>query len=161
MAIVFQDHHVIILIDKAILVLTREQFIEVLSAAGAGVAGEMRQRGGPRVRDRHRPPGMPPELAGRLVTLFEQHFGVTLRKLMDPQTGQPYVDMAQVCEILGLDVEEERARILADPVLGEGLAIFEPEETRQPPMTPADLQAHAIGICNPDTCRFCQGAQGD
>jgi hypothetical protein len=30
MAIVLQDHHVIILIDKAILVLTREQFIEVL-----------------------------------------------------------------------------------------------------------------------------------
>jgi hypothetical protein len=104
---------------------------------------------------------MPPELAGHLITLFEQYFGVTLRKMKDPQTGQEYVDMAQVCEILGLDVEEERARILADPVLGEGLMIFEPEETRQSPMTPADLQAHQIGLCNPATCRFCQETQGD
>jgi hypothetical protein len=113
------------------------------------------------VKDRHRAPEMPPELAGRLVTLFEQHFGVAPRKLKDPQTGQEYVDMAHVCEILGLDVEEECARILADPELGKGLAVFEPEGTRQPPMAPADLQAHGIGICNPDTCRFCRAAEGD
>lgn len=113
------------------------------------------------MKHRKRPNELPPELTGHRVTLFKQHFGVTLRKIKDPRTGQEYVDMAQVCEILGLDVEEERARILADPILGEGLAIFEPEETRQPPMTPADLKAHQIGLCNPDTCRFCRAAQGD
>ncbi len=100
------------------------------------------------MKDQRLPEELPPELAGRLVDLFEQHFGVTLRTCKDPQTGQEYVDMAQVCDILGLDVEDEYARLLADPKLGEDVAIFAPE--------PADLQAHQIGICNPETCRFCR-----
>jgi len=79
------------------------------------------------VNDRPGPPEMPLKLAGYSVTLFEQYFGVSLRKIKDPETGQQYIDMAQVCEILGLDVEEERARLLADPVLGEGLAVVELE----------------------------------
>ncbi|HSF30438.1 MAG TPA: hypothetical protein VLK82_08215 [Candidatus Tectomicrobia bacterium] len=63
--------------------------------------------------------------------------------------------MAQVCEVLELDVDETRAQILAD--LGypsDALAIVEPEPV--PPMVPADLQAHQIGICNPETCRWCR-----
>jgi hypothetical protein len=104
------------------------------------------------------PEDMPPKLTGHLIRLFEQHFGRTLRKIKDPQTAQEYVDMAQVCDILGLDVEDERAKLLADPVLGESVAVFEPGATRPPLMEPADMQAHRIGICNPNTCGFCRTA---
>jgi hypothetical protein len=83
------------------------------------------------VNNRHRPLEMPPELAGHLVTLFEQYFGVTLRTIKDPQAGKKYVDIGEVCEILGLDVEEERARLLADPVLGKSLVIVEPDSAPQ------------------------------
>jgi len=113
------------------------------------------------MKDGRLPKEMPPELRGQLLTLFEKFFGVTLRKIRDPQTGHEYVDMAQVCEILGLDAEEERAQLLADPVLGEGLAIFEPKAARPMPMEPADLQAHRIGLCNPDMCRFCRAKGGE
>jgi hypothetical protein len=95
---------------------------------------------------------MPQALEERLVEMVEQHFGVELRKLKDPATGREYVEMAQVCEILGLDLDEQRAELLADPVVGEGLVTVETEAPRPEPMEPADLQAHKIGICNPDTC---------
>ena len=104
---------------------------------------------------RYLPKEMPPELTGHLLTMFEQHFGVTLEKVKDPQTGQEYVNLAQVCEILGLDPAEQQAQLLADPVLGDGVVIVEPDASRPPPMEPADLQAHRSGICNSATCRFC------
>ncbi len=95
---------------------------------------------------KHLPKDMPPELMGHLFKMFEQHFGVTLRKLWDPETGKEYVDLAQVCEVLELDLDKARAQILADPEYpSDALAIVEPEPV--PPMVPADLQAHQIGIC--------------
>jgi hypothetical protein len=109
-----RDEFYIVNAPKCVLVLTKAKFLQALRRRGmaatagdarakaSGVAGEMRQSEGPHMRDRDRPPDMPPELAGHLITLFEQHFRVTLRKMKDPRTGREYVDLRQVCETLGL-----------------------------------------------------------
>jgi hypothetical protein len=113
------------------------------------------RRGGTMGRE-YLPKDLPLELTGKLFGLFEQHFGVTLRRLKDPQTGAEYVDLSQVCEVLGLDVDEERAKLLADPAYpADSLVIVEPPPP-PPPMDPADWQAHQIGICLPETCRWCR-----
>jgi hypothetical protein len=72
------------------------------------------------------PDDMPPELAGKLFDMLDQHFGVTLRRVRDPETGLEYVDMAQICDVLGLDASDEFAKMLTDPVLGAHVAIVEP-----------------------------------
>jgi hypothetical protein len=95
------------------------------------------------------PKDMLPELLGHLVKMFEQHFCVTLQKIRDPKTGQEYVNLWQVCEVLEHDVEGARAQLLADPVTSDGVVIFDPDATQPPPMTRADLEAHPIGLCKP------------
>jgi hypothetical protein len=102
------------------------------------------------------PKDRPPDLTRPCVTRFPQHFDVELRKIKEPATGQAYVDLAQLCEMLGLDLDEQRAQRLADPVLGEGVVLVEVDAPRPDTREPADLQAHNIGICTPDTCRFCR-----
>ena len=44
----------------------------------------------------------------------------------DPSTGQPVVDVRQVCEQLGLDPEREVSKGMSDPVLSTGLVIVDP-----------------------------------
>jgi len=35
------------------------------------------------------------------------------------EDGKRYIDIKQVCEFLGLDYEQERHKLLTDPLLGE------------------------------------------
>jgi hypothetical protein len=83
------------------------------------------------MRHEQLPDDMPPELRGKFLAMVEEFFGVRLRRIHDPQTGEDYVDMAQVCEVLGLDASEEFAKMLADPVLGAHVAIMEPDAPRR------------------------------
>jgi hypothetical protein len=39
----------------------------------------------------------------------------------DPLMGQGVIDIRQVCEKLGLDPEQEIARVMTDPVLSRGM----------------------------------------
>jgi hypothetical protein len=67
--------------------------------------------------------------------------------------------MAQVCVMLRWEAAE-CARVIADPILGEGQAVFAPEKRRQPVMTSATQQALVSVIGTLPACWFCHGRQG-
>jgi hypothetical protein len=118
--------------------------------------GDLRTASGERVsmEREHLREEMPPGLLGHVVRMFEQHCIVTLQTITDPVTGEVYANLSQVYDVLGLDVDEARARLLADPVPSDGVVIVAPDATRLPPVTPGDLQVPLTGLCGPNTCWF-------